>query len=134
MTTATATAVIPATAASAAAPQRSSASGWVNWRASCFGQRRPRRRSSRFGPNLSSRRSASRPERPAGASSRTHLSYPAGGGSGIFLLPASLAAVAGSMFPIASAVAIQTPMLRFSLGASSTVSLPLSTGWLENLA
>ena len=44
-TTAIATGAIPAIAASAAAPQSSSASGWVNCRASSRGQRRPWRRS-----------------------------------------------------------------------------------------
>ena len=65
-TIATASRGVPLAQASTAAAASSSASGWVNCRASSPGQRRPPRRTSSFGPDTSSRRAASRPDRPAG--------------------------------------------------------------------
>jgi hypothetical protein len=57
---------VPLTHASTAASISSRASGWVNCRASSPGHRRPPRRASSFGPCTSSRREASRADRPSG--------------------------------------------------------------------
>ncbi len=57
---------VPLAQASTAANASRTASGWVNCAASSPGQRRPPRRVSSFGPCTSSRRAASRPDRPAG--------------------------------------------------------------------
>ncbi|HTR94197.1 MAG TPA: hypothetical protein VMI73_20880 [Trebonia sp.] len=57
---------VPLAQASAAASASNSASGWVNCPASSPGQVRPPRLPSSLGPVTSSRRAASRPDRPPG--------------------------------------------------------------------
>ena len=66
ISTAIATTTLPDARASAAAPHRSSASGCVSWRPRSRGQLRVVRRSSSFGPCTTSRRAASRLDRPSG--------------------------------------------------------------------
>ena len=73
-TMATATGTIPAAQASAAAAQSSRARGWANWRISSRGHRRPARRTSALGPYCSSRRSASRKDKPDRADRRSRSS------------------------------------------------------------
>ena len=68
---------VPLAQASTAASASSSASGWVNCPASSPGQVRPPRLASSLGPVTSSRRAASRPDRPPGVERKSWNSWPA---------------------------------------------------------
>ena len=72
--TAIATVSLPTANDSAAASHKSSASGWVSWRASSAGHFNPPRRCSSFGPYCSSRRLASALESPCGELRRSRIS------------------------------------------------------------
>jgi len=94
-TMASARAGVPLSAAMTAASQSSSASGCTSWRASAAGQVRRVRRSSSLGPSSSSRRVASRSERPVRRLRRSRSNRSTDSrGSG----PGGLSAPCGSWF------------------------------------
>ena len=94
---------VPLTQASTAATASSTASGWVNCAASSPGQRRLPRRDSSFGPDTSSRRAASRPDRPRGPARRSRNSCVSGSsgsaGPSFCSVPGALSLVPGAPGP-----------------------------------
>ncbi len=105
---------VPLTQASTAATASRTASGWVNCAASSPGQRRPPRRASSFGPYTSSRRAASRPDRPAGTARRSRNNW-AIGSSGSAGRPEMLGpAAAPRLRPAAPGVPVRCPLLAAS--------------------
>ena len=122
---------VPLAQASAAASASSSASGCVNCPASSPGQRLPPRRVSSLGPATSSRRAASRPDRPPGAERRSRNSCATGSiGSGAAVSSPEPAATRSGPRPL-SAAAVRAPgrlVIRGHCPCAAAVGRALTDG------